>query len=244
MRIALAAAAAFGFLVLAAPAAQAAQKGDPRMDGFWVINDEARKVAEKNAHAELTPKGEEVVKANRAHAAERLEHHEPVALAAATCDHIGLPFFIDTSEPFLLVLNKDVVIQAFERYQLTTRRFYLDGRKWPDFTKLPPSVPGYSIGHWEGKDLVMETRAMTPGRGIHGGGVRGLNAVLVERAHIEPDGDHLTWTMTWTDPEMLARPMTVSFLYDRIPSPTYAYTETCDPNYNPSRIVDTQEKLR
>jgi hypothetical protein len=39
------------------------------------------------------------------------------------------------------------------------RRFYTDGRKFPE--SLTPTFQGYSVGHWEGDTLVVETRGIS-----------------------------------------------------------------------------------
>ena len=38
------------------------------------------------------------------------------------------------------------------------RIIYLDGRSFPE--NIPPTNYGYSIGHWEGDTLVVETRGL------------------------------------------------------------------------------------
>lgn len=57
------------------------------------------------------------------------------------------------------------VVQQPERITLLSelanqsRRIYLDGRTFPD--GFPTQRVGYSIGHWEGKTLVIDTRLIT-----------------------------------------------------------------------------------
>jgi hypothetical protein len=223
----------------AAPAAQgpASRIGDARLNGFWNIDDAARREALAKVHAELTPLGEEIARKNREHAAERIAKGEPVALAPAICGYLGTPFVIGTSEPWLLVVDEDVVVQVFERFMMPPRYFYTDGRSWPDLSKMPPSSNGWSIAHWEGPTLVIETRGLPPG-GTQGGGLKGPKTVLTERVSLSPDGNRLTWTYTWADPELLVRPYSYSIEYDRAPAHTYAYVQACDPNEEPARVVE------
>jgi hypothetical protein len=57
------------------------------------------------------------------------------------------------------------IVQQPERITLLSelanqsRRIYLDGREFPD--EFPHQRVGYSIGHWEGETLVIETRLIT-----------------------------------------------------------------------------------
>jgi hypothetical protein len=63
------------------------------------------------------------------------------------------------------------------------RRVYLD-EKFPD--KIEPSYMGYSIGHWQGNTLVVETRGLKAGG--NGMGVVGKNARVFERITRNEDG--------------------------------------------------------
>jgi hypothetical protein len=63
------------------------------------------------------------------------------------------------------------------------RRVYLD-EKFPD--KIEPSYMGYSIGHWEGNTLVVETRGLKAGP--NGMGSIGNNARVTERITRAGDG--------------------------------------------------------
>jgi hypothetical protein len=240
----LAAGAAAVVLAAAGAPALAAEIGDPRLDGDWFIDEAFRRNMQRtNPRAELTPAGAEIAERNRNNAQQRLARGEFVNLQAATCGINGLPFMLDsTSEPWHLRLSKNLILQAGERYLLTPRYFYTDGRKLPDVSKMPRSSNGYSVAHWEGKTLVIETRGLPRG-GTAAGGLKGPNTKLTERASVDETGDRLTWTFTFEDPELLVRPHTYSETYIRAPKGTYALYEQCDPNSNPSLLATspTQE---
>lgn len=221
----------------AAPAQQASPApGDARLNGFWIIDAIARAKSMAGVHPEYTDAGQALAKRYADAAAERISKGEWVALAAATCGYIGTPFWYSTSEPFLLAIGKGAIVQTFERYQLWPRHFYTDGRPWPDMAKMPLSSSGYSVAHWEGKTLVIETRGL-PERATPGSPARGPNTVLTERASLNPAGNRLTWSFTFTDPDLLAKPYTFAVDYDRTPPHTYAFMQTCDPNTDISRLV-------
>lgn len=208
--------------------------GDPRLNGFWFIDDDARRAATSAAKAELAPAGQAIAQRNAEQAARN--PRGPVTTQTYTCGPLPLPFVINTSEPWLLVVTKDEVAQYVERRQIPRRRFYTDGRPWPDFSKMPPVDSGYSLAHWEGKELVIQTVGIGSG-GFTGGGLRGPNTTLTERVGLDAAGNRLTWTYTWEDPVLLAKPLTVSIQYDRGEA-GYAMTHDCDPNLDPARILD------
>jgi hypothetical protein len=196
------------------------------LEGYWAIDDASRRV---DVRAELTPPAAAIAKRNGELAAERLAKGEPVGLGSYTCAVLGVPFIYGTSEPIEYTVTDDEVIQVAERTQMTPRHFYTDGRPWPDLSKMPPSTNGYSIGRWEGEDLVVETRGMQPG-GITGGGMKSPATVLVERFAVTDGGRRLKLSFTWTDPTTMTKPLEYSFMYDREAPHTYAYGFFCDPH--------------
>jgi hypothetical protein len=234
--IAVAAVMAMAAPAATAAAASSATQGDPRLGGSWDIDAIFRSDAEYNSHAVLTPAGQDIQRRNAEVQKDRLAHGEAVGLGSYTCGKQGVPFITGTSEPWLLVLTKDEVVQFAERRQMIARHIYMDGRSWPDLSKMPPSVNGYSIGHWEGKELVIETRGM-PSGGSAGRGLKGPSTVLTERVSVNADGKQLMWTYIWTDPVLLAKPTVFTLKYDRSPPHTYAYTHPCDPNEGAGRTV-------
>jgi hypothetical protein len=230
-----------GITALAADAAVAAPVGDPRLNGFWNIDAAYREQSQRNAKAELTPTAQVIADRNAAAQRERLARGQVVGLNSYTCGNLGVPFFINTSEPWHLIVDEEAATQVLERRQITPRRFYLDGRQWPDFNQLPPSSQGYSIAHWEGKDLVIQTRDMPEG-GLAGGGMKGPNTVLTERVSVSEDGKRLRWALSWSDPELLVQPYGWDIMYDRAPQHTYALTHDCDPNQGAGQTVEEPEQ--
>jgi len=213
------------------------QQVQSTIEGYWDVDDDARREAVGRASATLTPAGQEIQRRNQAAQAERIARGEVVGFNNYICGVNGVPNIYTTSEPWALVVSRNVVVQAGERTSMPPRYFYTDGRAWADLATLPPSVNGYSIGRWEGKDLVVETRGMPPG-GVAAGGLKGPDTVLTERFSVSPDGQRLTVTLTFVDPVLLANPHTYQVLYDRAPEHTYAFGAFCDPNEDPAALVE------
>ena len=63
--------------------------------------------------------------------------------------------------PFTIVQTKNMVAMLFE-YQGTYRIIYTDGRKIPDDIEDYPEWMGFSVGHYEGDTLVVETAGINP----------------------------------------------------------------------------------
>lgn len=86
------------------------------------------------------------------------------------------------------------------------RRIYTDGRPHVSLDELSGSYEGDSIGHWEGKTLVVDTIGFPKGSLFQNYGLRATkNTHLVERISLK-DKDHLQIDSTLTDPAIFARP--------------------------------------
>src|SRR5688572_18465280 len=92
-----------GIMALSAGAALAAPVGDPRLNGFWNIDAAYREQAQREAKAELTPAAKEIAERNAAVQRERLARGQVVGLGSYTCGNQGVPFTINTSEPWNFV---------------------------------------------------------------------------------------------------------------------------------------------
>lgn len=75
--------------------------------------------------------------------------------------------------------------------------------------KKEPSKLGYSVGHFEGEELVVETSHFVADRwGTHTGIDSSEHKQLTERFTLADGGMHLLARITVTDPEFLAEPVT------------------------------------
>jgi hypothetical protein len=106
----------------------------------------------------------------------------------------GLVKFVQT--PGLLVILAE---------DLEYRQVFLDGRELP---KDPnPAFMGYSVGHWEGDTLVVESTGYNE-RAWLGGGYPHTERMKMTERFTRPDFGHLNLEMTISDPEIYARPFT------------------------------------
>ena len=92
------------------------------------------------------------------------------------------------------------------------RQIHMDGRPLP---KDPnPDWMGYSIGHWEGQTLVVETVGFKPRTMLNQTTPHSDRMRIVERIRLK-DPQTLVDEMTIEDPLALARPWTNTLTYTR-----------------------------
>ncbi len=108
------------------------------------------------------------------------------------------------------------------------RRIWMDGRQPPADT--PPTSLGFSVGHWEGRTLVIETTHLTPGW-LDGSGLpmSGEGTRLVERWTVADDELSMARTLTIYDPYYTA-PLVRTRASARDDSIQIAEQATCDPD--------------
>lgn len=97
------------------------------------------------------------------------------------------------------------------------RRIYTDGRPHRSLEELSDSYEGDSIGHWEGKTLVVDTIGFPKGALWKDHGVTATkNTHLVERIFLNDQGQ-IEIDSTMTDPEIFTQPYIYKRRYDRSP---------------------------
>jgi hypothetical protein len=106
----------------------------------------------------------------------------------------GLTRFVQSPQ-ILVMLSED----------LTYRQVFLDGRELP---KDPnPAWMGYSIGHWDGDTLVVESTGYNDRTWLDRGYPHTENLHKVERFH-RSDFGHLDVEVTLSDPKIYTKPWT------------------------------------
>lgn len=97
------------------------------------------------------------------------------------------------------------IVDAGDHYQVvyiehnTPRRIWMDGRQAPP--DMPATSMGFSVGHWEGEALVIETTHLSPAW-LDGSGLpmSGEGTRIVERYEFSDDRLSMDRTMTIYDP--------------------------------------------
>jgi len=140
------------------------------------------------------------------------------------------------------VLRPEQVWIVYERPDV--RYIYTDGRPFPPKDELWPTFEGYSIGHWEGDTLVIETRSVRGGIPIdRTGAALSDAATMVERIR-KVDARTLQTDVTVEDPIAFTRPWKVTRRYTKRPEefPRMENVSSLENNRNP--IVNGETSIR
>ncbi|HUI80062.1 MAG TPA: hypothetical protein VLY24_19175 [Bryobacteraceae bacterium] len=144
----------------------------------------------------------------------------------ARCVLSGVPRENVVPYPFKIYNTPNGVMVILYEALHSYRQIFMDGRKLP---KDPnPAWMGYSIGHWDGDTLVVESSGFVENNWLDNNGHPGTESMrLTERFH-RRDFGHIDLAMTIDDAKAYTKPWTVNLGFD------YADTElieyVCDEN--------------
>jgi hypothetical protein len=105
--------------------------------------------------------------------------------------------------PFEILESEERLTFIYE-FDSEVRRIFLDGRKPPEF--YPNSGMGFSTGHWEGSELVVETTLLSQNTRDFRGEPVSEHARLEEVYTLSDDGQTMTAVITLHDPDNYRRP--------------------------------------
>jgi len=120
------------------------------------------------------------------------------------CLPVGVPRGNLIGFPFKIVQTPELIIVLYED-DYTRRQIYTDGRKLP--VDPNPTWMGYSVGHWEGSTLVVDSSGFTDRVWIDAVGHPVSEALHVEERFRRRDFGHMDLQITITDPKMYTRPI-------------------------------------
>jgi len=132
------------------------------------------------------------------------------------CDPVGFPRIAHGGAyPMEFVQTKDRLIEFFD-YFYVHRTIWLDGRKLPDDPE--PTWYGYSVGHWEGNTLIVETMGFNDRSWLDTDGHPHSEQMRVEERFQRVDHDTIQTTMTVTDPVAYKTPWVTGVTWKLTPS--------------------------
>jgi hypothetical protein len=110
----------------------------------------------------------------------------------------------------------------------TWRTIWMINRPMPDNGGVPLAL-GYSLGHWEGNDLVVDTTGFADWGWINRAGYPHSDALhLVERFH-RMDREHMRLDLTLNDPKAYTEPWKMAI--DFVLKPDWDFAESfCRPS--------------
>ena len=127
-------------------------------------------------------------------------------------DHMGQrclpwgPNYSNSDRKAKIIQTPGLIVMLDE--DLTYRQIFLDGRRLE--TDPNPSWMGYSVGHWEGATLVVESFGFNDRTWLDRNGHPHSEALRMTERYRRPDFGHLDIEVTLDDPAVYARPWTVA----------------------------------
>jgi len=116
--------------------------------------------------------------------------------------------------PMKIVQTPSLVVVLYE-YHTIFRQIFTDGRALP---KDPnPAWMGYSVGQWDGDNLVVATAGYNDRTTLDLAGHPHTEALRVTERFHRRDTGHLDLQVTFDDPKAYTRPFTVPVEFDLIP---------------------------
>jgi len=162
--------------------------------------------------------------------AEKLYQHRLDTLGKddpqAYCVLSGVPREHVVPYPFKILNTKGMIVILYEALH-SYRQIYLDGRKLPNDPN--PAWMGYSIGHWEGDTLVVESSGFVENNWLDNSGHMGTEAMRLTERFRRRDFGHIDLQITVDDPKAYTKPWTVKLEFTAIPD-TDLIEYVCDEN--------------
>ena len=139
------------------------------------------------------------------------------------------------------VVRPEQVWIVYERPDV--RYIYTDGRPFPPEDELWPTFEGYSVGHWEGDTLVVETRSIKGGIPIDRTGAALSDSARVTERIRKIDDKTLENQITVEDPVAFTKPWQVTRRYTKRPEqfPRMENVSSLENQRNP--VVDGETKV-
>jgi hypothetical protein len=128
---------------------------------------------------------------------------KPYADASTHCWPHGIPRVMNSPYP-IQIFQTPGKITIVHEVAHNIRQIHMD-QKMPD--KVPTSFLGYSVGHWDGDVLVIETKGTDPRTWIDEEGIIHSDQLYsIERIRKTENGENLENEVTMIDPVFFTRP--------------------------------------
>ena len=143
----------------------------------------------------------------------------------ARCVLSGVPRENVVPYPFRILNTTGMIVILYEALH-SYRQIFMDGRELP---KNPnPAWMGYSIGHWDGDTLVVESSGFVENNWLDNGGHPGTEALRLTERFRRRDFGHIDLAMTIDDTKAYTKPWTVNLGFNLADTELIEYV--CDEN--------------
>ena len=187
---------------LNAPAPRTAD-GKPDLSGLWEkVSNYGNNIAVNLNPADIQPWAQALVKRRMEDLGK--DHMIP------QCLPLGPGYITDggTTAGGITKIIQTPILIIFLSQDMTYRQIYMDGRKLE--ANSNPSWMGYSVGHWEGETLVVESNGYNDKSWLDRAGHPHTEALRTTERYRRKDFGHLEYSLTLDDPGAYAKPWTVS----------------------------------
>jgi hypothetical protein len=184
---------------LSAPAPRTAD-GKPDLSGLWRTPQSASGETDKALHSIKPQPWSEALSKKRI---ENLRSEDMSVL----CLPFGPRADMDVGK---IIQTPGIMMMAFN--DLTFRQIFLDGRPLPQDPN--PTWMGYSVGHWDGDTLVIESAGFNDRTWLDGDGHAHTEALRITERLRRPDFGHLELVRTLDDPKALMQPWVVPIKFE------------------------------
>ena len=129
--------------------------------------------------------------------------------------------------PFELYQTPQLIVIRYEYFD-QVRLVFMDGRVADE--GMPHSKMGFSTGHWEGAELVIETDHIAASTITNNGLDHSDDIKMVERYRLDPASGQLTATQSFSDPANLQNNGARWIAWQKRPG-EHVYPYECDPSF-------------
>ena len=116
--------------------------------------------------------------------------------------------------PWKIVQTPDELVVLYENFT-QYRQIFTDGRTFP--AQLEPTWFGYSIGHWEGDVMVVETAGLNDKAWLDDGGHPRSEQMKTTEKLRRKDFGHMEIEFTFNDPKAYTAPWSVTVPFELMP---------------------------
>jgi hypothetical protein len=184
---------------LSAPAPHTAD-GKPDLSGLWRVRQATSGETDKAMHS-LKPQPW----------AEELSKKRKEDLGREDMSVLCLPFGPRADNDVgKIIQTPGILMMAYS--DLTYRMIFTDGRPLPEDPN--PTWMGYSVGHWDGDTLVIESAGFNDRTWLDGDGHPHTEALRVTERLRRPDFGHLELERTLNDPKAFLKPWVIPIKFE------------------------------
>ena len=150
------------------------------------------------------------------------------------CLPSGIPEKLSIPDGLKVVQTPDLLVFLYESRTIY-RQVFLDGRPLPKDAQ--PTWMGYSVGHWEGDTLVVETIGQNGKTWLDMRGLPGTESLRVIERYSRPSIGRTDIEVTIDDPKAYTKPWSVKFSWRLIPDTDLIESICEENNKDPQHMV-------